>query len=151
MSPAAHWCPGIHPGRSPVVPARPLARKEPVPRDHAAGRNLLPPAEARAGPAIQRVHTKDGPLDETMALRDQKLRLVPHGHHPCGDVLYDPSVMAGPLRKWRYMPVPDHAWVPERHGQRSVPVPIAIPVSIGIPGSAVAVRATAPRGTPGLA
>lgn len=92
-----------------------------------------------------------------MALRDQNLRLVPHGHHPsgapCGDVLCDPSVMAGPLRKWRYMPVPDHAWVAERHGRGSVPVPvpIAVPVSIGFPGSAVAVRATAPRGTPGLA
>jgi 5-deoxy-glucuronate isomerase len=67
------------------------------------------------GFAIQRVYTEDGSLDETMAVRDHDLVLVPRGHHPCGAPhgfeLYYLNVMAGPLRKWRFKPDPDHAFL----------------------------------------
>ncbi|MDG1429994.1 MAG: 5-deoxy-glucuronate isomerase, partial [Paracoccaceae bacterium] len=58
------------------------------------------------GFGIQRVYTEDGELDETMAVRDGDVVLVPKGHHPCGAVygndMYYLNVMAGPLRKWRF-------------------------------------------------
>jgi 5-deoxy-glucuronate isomerase len=67
------------------------------------------------GFAIQRVYTEDGSLDETMAVKDHDVVLVPRGHHPCGAPhgyqLYYLNVMAGPLRKWRFKPDPAHAWL----------------------------------------
>ncbi|MCC7319388.1 MAG: 5-deoxy-glucuronate isomerase [Rubellimicrobium sp.] len=70
------------------------------------------------GFAFQRVWTEDGTLDETMAVADRDVTLVPRGHHPCGVPwgyeLYYLNVMAGPLRKWRFAPHPDHAWIMER-------------------------------------
>lgn len=67
------------------------------------------------GFAVQRVYTEDGELDETMAVKNHDLVLVPRGHHPCGAVhgydLYYLNVMAGPLRKWRFVADPDHAWL----------------------------------------
>jgi 5-deoxy-glucuronate isomerase len=65
----------------------------------------------RDGFAVQRVYTDDGSLDETMAVRDGDVTLVPRGHHPCGAPygfeLYYLNVMAGPLRKWRFLPAPE--------------------------------------------
>ena len=53
------------------------------------------------GFGIQRVYTDDGLLDETMAVRDGDVTLVPRGHHPCGAPygfeMYYLNVMAGPL------------------------------------------------------
>jgi len=70
------------------------------------------------GFGIQRVYTEDGTLDETMAVRNHDVVLVPRGHHPCGAPhgyeLYYLNVMAGPLRKWRFQPDPDHAWLMPR-------------------------------------
>ena len=67
------------------------------------------------GFAVQRVYTEDGTLDETMAVKNHDLVLVPRGHHPCaaphGYELYYLNVMAGPLRKWRFVADPDHAWL----------------------------------------
>lgn len=67
------------------------------------------------GFGIQRVYTEDGALDETMTVKDHDLVLVPRGHHPCaaahGYGLYYLNVMAGPLRKWRFVADPDHAWL----------------------------------------
>ena len=52
---------------------------------------------------MQRVYTDDGRLDETMAVHDGDVVLVPRGHHPCGAPygfeMYYLNVMAGPLRK----------------------------------------------------
>ncbi len=60
---------------------------------------------------IQRVFTDDLSLDETMAVSDHDLVLVPYGHHPCaaphGVEMYYLNVMAGPLRKWRFATHPD--------------------------------------------
>lgn len=66
------------------------------------------PAE---GWAIQRVYTDDGSLDETMAVKDGEVVLVPRGHHPCGAPhgfeLYYLNVMAGPRRAWRFQAAPE--------------------------------------------
>jgi len=70
------------------------------------------------GFGIQRVYTEDGALDETMAVRDGDVVLVPKGHHPCAAVygfdMYYLNVMAGPLRKWRFQFDPTVAWIAER-------------------------------------
>ncbi len=70
------------------------------------------------GFGIQRVFTEDGTLDETMAVADGDVVLVPRGHHPCGAPygyeMYYLNVMAGPLRKWRFQNHPDHDWIFQR-------------------------------------
>jgi 5-deoxy-glucuronate isomerase len=75
----------------------------------------LKPAE---GFALQRVFTEDGTLDETMAVEDHDVVLVPKGHHPCaapyGFDLYYLNVMAGPLRQWRFENHPDFDWIYQR-------------------------------------
>lgn len=66
-----------------------------------------------AGWAVQRVYTDDGTLDETMAVQDGDVVLVPRGHHPCGAPhgfeLYYLNVMAGPRRNWRFVAAPEVA------------------------------------------
>ncbi|MGI1662824.1 5-deoxy-glucuronate isomerase [Palleronia sp. KMU-117] len=73
------------------------------------------------GFGIQRVFTEDGSLDETMAVADHDVVLVPRGHHPCaapyGYEMYYLNVMAGPLRKWRFRTHPDHDWIVQRDAQ----------------------------------
>ena len=70
------------------------------------------------GFGIQRVYTEDGSLDDTMAVRNHDVTLVPKGHHPCGAPygyeLYYLNVMAGPLRRWRFANDPDHDWIAKR-------------------------------------
>jgi 5-deoxy-glucuronate isomerase len=70
------------------------------------------------GFGIQRVYTDDGSLNETMAPADGDVVLVPRGHHPCaapyGFEMYYLNVMAGPLRKWRFVPAPEVEWILER-------------------------------------
>ena len=67
------------------------------------------------GFGVQRVFTEDGSLDETMAVADGDVVLVPKGHHPCaapyGIEMYYLNVMAGPLRKWRFANHPDFDWI----------------------------------------
>ena len=50
-------------------------------------------------------------------LADGDVVLVPRGHYPCGAPygyeMYYLNVMAGPLRKWRFIAHPDHAWISE--------------------------------------
>ncbi len=70
------------------------------------------------GFGIQRVYTEDGALDQTMAVKNHDVVLVPKGHHPCGAPygydMYYLNVMAGPLRKWRFKNDPDHDWIAQR-------------------------------------
>lgn len=70
------------------------------------------------GFGVQRVYTDDGSLDETMAVKDGDVVMVPKGHHPCGAPygfdMYYLNVMAGPLRKWRFEPAPEVKWIMER-------------------------------------
>ena len=66
-----------------------------------------------SGFAIQRVYTDDLSLDETMAVADRDVVLVPKGYHPVGAPhgfdLYYLNVMAGPVRSWKFTMAPDHA------------------------------------------
>ncbi len=70
------------------------------------------------GFGIQRVFTEDGSLDQTMAVADGDVVLVPRGHHPCGApygyAMYYLNVMAGPRRQWRFQNHPDHDWIAQR-------------------------------------
>jgi 5-deoxy-glucuronate isomerase len=70
------------------------------------------------GFGIQRVFTEDGALDETMAVADHDVVLVPRGHHPCaapyGYEMYYLNVMAGPRRAWRFANHPDFDWIARR-------------------------------------
>ncbi len=67
------------------------------------------------GYAVQRVYTDDRSLDETIAIEDRDVVLVPRGYHPVGashgyDLWYL-NVMAGPVRTWRFHNEPTHAWL----------------------------------------
>jgi 5-deoxy-glucuronate isomerase len=68
-----------------------------------------------SGFALQRVYSDDGSLDETVAVRDGDVVLVPRGYHtvsaPPGYELYYLNVMAGPRREWRITNDPDHEWL----------------------------------------
>ncbi|WP_284947710.1 5-deoxy-glucuronate isomerase [Acidisoma cladoniae] len=68
-----------------------------------------------SGFALQRVYTDDRSLDETMAISDKDVVLVPRGYHPVGAPhgfdLYYLNVMAGPVREWRFTMSPDHAFL----------------------------------------
>jgi 5-deoxy-glucuronate isomerase len=67
------------------------------------------------GFALQRVYTGDGNLDETLAVRDGDVVLVPRGYHtvsaPPGYAVYYLNVMAGPVRTWAIANDPDHEWM----------------------------------------
>jgi 5-deoxy-glucuronate isomerase len=67
------------------------------------------------GFAIQRVYSDDRSLDETMAVSDGDVVLVPRGYHPVaappGYRSYYLNVMAGPTRTWVFHNDPDHEWL----------------------------------------
>ena len=64
------------------------------------------------GFALQRVYTADRSLDESVAVRDGDLVLVPRGYHTVsaapGYETYYLNVMAGPRREWKITFDPDH-------------------------------------------
>ena len=66
------------------------------------------------GYAVQRVYTDDRSLNETLAVEDRDVALVPRGYHPVGAshgyTLYYLNVMAGPSRVWAVANDPDHEW-----------------------------------------
>ncbi|MDA4844587.1 5-deoxy-glucuronate isomerase [Hoeflea poritis] len=67
------------------------------------------------GFAFQRVYTDDRSLDESMAVEDGDVTLVPKGYHPCaachGYDLYYLNVMAGPRRTWKFHNAAEHEWL----------------------------------------
>lgn len=67
------------------------------------------------GFAVQRVYTDDRSLDETIAVGDGDVVLVPRGYHPVGAPhgfdLYYLNVMAGPVRDWKFTMAPEHAFL----------------------------------------
>jgi 5-deoxy-glucuronate isomerase len=71
--------------------------------------------ERPGGFAVQRVYTDDRTLDETIAVGDGDVVLVPRGYHPVGAPhgfeLYYLNVMAGPVRDWKFTMAPEHAWL----------------------------------------
>jgi len=70
------------------------------------------------GFAFQRVYTDDRSLDETIAVEDGDVVMVPRGYHPVGAPhgydLYYLNVMAGPHRQWTFRNDPAHAWIVRR-------------------------------------
>jgi 5-deoxy-glucuronate isomerase len=70
------------------------------------------------GFAVQRVYSDDRSLDETMAVEDRDLVLVPRGYHPVsaahGFDLYYLNVMAGPVRSWRISVAPGYEFLTRR-------------------------------------
>lgn len=69
--------------------------------------------EPEQGFALQRVYTDDLSLNETVAVRNGEVVLVPRGYHPVsappGYEVYYLNVMAGPTRTWRIYNDPAHA------------------------------------------
>lgn len=72
------------------------------------------------GFAFQRVYTDADAsgareLDETLAVEDGDVVLVPKGYHPCaachGYDLYYLNVMAGPKRTWKFHNAAEHEWL----------------------------------------
>lgn len=67
------------------------------------------------GFAMQRVYTDDRSLDETMAVENGDVVLVPKGYHPVAAIhgydLYYLNVMAGPARAWKFNNAKEHAWL----------------------------------------
>ena len=67
------------------------------------------------GFAVQRVYTDDRSIDETIAVEDGDVVMVPRGYHPTGAPhgydLYYLNVMAGPKRQWIFRNDPAHDWI----------------------------------------
>lgn len=67
------------------------------------------------GFAVQRVYTDDRSIDETIAVEDGDVVMVPRGYHPTGAPhgydLYYLNVMAGPDRHWIFRNDPAHDWI----------------------------------------
>ena len=72
------------------------------------------------GFAFQRVYTDDRAIDETYAVEDGDVVMVPRGYHPVGAAhgyeLYYLNVMAGPERKWIFANDPAHSWIVNQSG-----------------------------------
>jgi 5-deoxy-glucuronate isomerase len=67
------------------------------------------------GFVFQRVYTDERDLDESHAVEDHDVMVVPRGYHPVvvpwGYRSYYLNVMAGPDRAWRFHNDPAHEWI----------------------------------------
>lgn len=67
------------------------------------------------GFAFQRVYTDDRSLDESHAVENHDVMMVPRGYHPVcvpyGYQSYYLNVMAGPKRQWCFRNDPQHEWL----------------------------------------
>jgi 5-deoxy-glucuronate isomerase len=72
----------------------------------------------KQGFAFQRVYTDDRSLDESLAVEDHDVVMVPRGYHPVvvpyGYDSYYLNVMAGPTRAWHFRNDPVHEWMLKR-------------------------------------
>ncbi len=70
------------------------------------------------GFAFQRVYTDSRDLDESMAVENHDVVMVPRGYHPVvvpyGYDSYYLNVMAGPQRVWHFKNDPAHDWIAKR-------------------------------------
>jgi len=70
------------------------------------------------GFAFQRVYVDDRSLDESMAVENHDVVMVPRGYHPVvvphGYESYYLNVMAGPKRQWHFKNDPAHEWLIQR-------------------------------------
>ena len=71
--------------------------------------------EPPQGFVFQRVYTDSRDIDESMAVEDRDVVLVPRGYHPVvvphGYQSYYFNVMAGPKRVWHFHNDPAHEWI----------------------------------------
>src|SRR5215510_9150490 len=67
------------------------------------------------GFVFQRIYTDDRTLDESHAVEDRDVVMVPRGYHPVvvpyGYESYYLNVMAGPTREWHFKNDPAHEWM----------------------------------------
>jgi 5-deoxy-glucuronate isomerase len=67
------------------------------------------------GFAFQRVYTDSRDIDESMAVEDHDVVMVPRGYHPVivpyGYDSYYLNVMAGKQRLWHFKNDPAHEWI----------------------------------------
>lgn len=70
------------------------------------------------GFVFQRVYTEDRDIDETMAVYNENMVIVPKGYHPVsvpdGYDSYYLNIMAGPTKKWVFNNEKDHEWIIDR-------------------------------------
>ncbi len=70
------------------------------------------------GFAFQRVYTDDRSIDQSLAVEDHDVVMVPRGYHPVvvphGYRSYYLNVMAGPTREWHFHNDPAHEWMLKR-------------------------------------
>ena len=70
------------------------------------------------GFAFQRVYTDSRDIDESLAVEDRDVVMVPRGYHPVvvpyGYESYYLNVMAGPQRVWHFKNDPAHDWIAKR-------------------------------------
>jgi len=80
------------------------------------------------GYAIQRVYTTDRRLDETIAVRDGDLVLIPEGYHPVvaahGYNVYYLNALAGSARSMAASDDPDYAWVRQEWKEQDPRLPM---------------------------
>ncbi|MEO8738795.1 MAG: 5-deoxy-glucuronate isomerase [Casimicrobiaceae bacterium] len=74
--------------------------------------------EPAQGFAFQRVYTDDRSIDESLAVENHDVVMVPRGYHPVvvpyGYKSYYLNVMAGPKREWYFKNDPAHEWMLKR-------------------------------------
>ena len=70
------------------------------------------------GFAFQRVYSDDRSIDQSMAVENHDVVMVPRGYHPVvvphGYRSYYLNVMAGPVRAWHFRNDPAHEWMLKR-------------------------------------
>ncbi|GAB7537490.1 5-deoxy-glucuronate isomerase [Burkholderia sp. 3C] len=70
------------------------------------------------GFVFQRVYTDARDIDQSMAVSDHDVVMVPRGYHPVvvpyGYDSYYLNVMAGPTRVWHFKNDPEHDWIAKR-------------------------------------
>ncbi|WP_186014672.1 5-deoxy-glucuronate isomerase [Burkholderia gladioli] len=70
------------------------------------------------GFVFQRVYTDERDIDQSMAVSDHDVVMVPRGYHPVvvpyGYDSYYLNVMAGPTRVWHFKNDPEHDWIAKR-------------------------------------
>ena len=88
---------------------------EALPAESALEETYYHRLEPPQGFAFQRVYSDDRSLDESMAVENQDVVMVPRGYHPVvvphGYTSYYLNVMAGPRRAWHFRNDPAHEWM----------------------------------------
>lgn len=89
--------------------------RDDLPRESALEETYYHRIDPPQGFVFQRVYTDDRALDESMAVENHDLVMVPRGYHPVvvphGYESYYLNVMAGTKRMWQFRNDPAHEWM----------------------------------------